>query len=123
MTWLHRTRICAGDCIVWLWPKGTFDNVLSIWVQCDEVVGVGIGQFIIMVVMDAHTVYDWRLVLHSGVGVDEAESSVNEGVAIARGADERIIDENRYGSAATECEFDRELCSSGRGETQIHVRW
>ena len=76
-----------------------------------------------MVVNDADIVYDWRLVLCSGVGVDEAKSSVDEEVVTPRGAEKRIVDENRYGLAATECEFDRELCSSGRGETQIRVGW
>ena len=123
MTRLHGTRICARIYIAWPWLKGAINDVRNIWVQCDEVVGVHVGQFIIVVVMDAHIVCDSRLVLCSGDGVDEAESYVNEAVVTQRGAEKRIVYENRYGSDATECEFDRELRSSGRGETLMYVRW
>src|SRR5882757_8584138 len=118
MTRLHRTRICAGECIVWPWLKGTIDNVWSIWVQRDKVVGVGEGQFIIVVFHDPHIVQERRLVLYSGLGVDEAETFMDKERVIPRGTEKCVINENRYRSAATECEFDRKLCSSGRRETE-----
>lgn len=73
MTWQHGTWIYPGVCIVWPWPQGAIDYVWGVWVQSNEFVGVSVGQFVIVVVVDAATVYDRRFVLCSSLSVDEAE--------------------------------------------------
>ena len=74
--------------------------------------GVRVGQIIVLVIADGHVVYDWWLAHRPDVGVDEAESSVDEEIATRR-TEKRFIDEDCYGLVATEDEFNRKLCSSG----------
>ena len=74
-----------------------------------------------MIVADDAPFYDRRLVICSSRGIDEAEGVVDKRVVISRGAEKRVIDENRDGVAATESELERDCRCRGRGETKSRV--